>query len=129
MNMKLNAIAMAVLTAGLIGMMTGKATEFLYDGGPKHPGVHPEEKRGYKIEVTEITASGAPAAPAGPPDVSALYSTADIAAGADYFNKKCTVCHSIDKGGPNRSVPICTALLAANSPATKASVTALHSKP
>ncbi|MFN8929350.1 MAG: c-type cytochrome [Alphaproteobacteria bacterium] len=105
MNMKLNTIAMAVLTAGLIGMVTGKATEFLYDGGPKHPGAHHEEKRGYKIEVAETTADGAPAAPVGPPDISALYATADVAAGADYFNKKCTVCHSIDKGGPNKVGP------------------------
>ena len=59
MNSRMNTIAMAVLTAGLIGMVTGKATEFLYDGGPKHPGVHEEATRGYKIEVTETAATGA----------------------------------------------------------------------
>jgi len=106
MNMKLNTIAMAVLTAGLIGMVTGKATEFLYDGGPKHPGGHHEEKRGYSIEVVEDAGAGGAAAPTGPADISALYASADIAAGADYFSKKCATCHTIEKGeaakiGPN----------------------------
>jgi cytochrome c len=105
MNSKLNTIAMAVLTAGLIGMVTGKVTEFLYDGGPKHPGHQEEAKRGYKIEVTETATASAAAAPAGPPDISSLYATADMAAGADYFNKKCTTCHTIDKGGPNKIGP------------------------
>ena len=38
MNMNMNKIAGAVFLAGLIGMTTGKVTEFLYDGGPAHPG-------------------------------------------------------------------------------------------
>jgi cytochrome c len=105
MNMKLNTIAMAVLTAGLIGMMSGKVTEFLYDGGPKHPGAHHEEKRGYKIEVVETTGGEAAPVSQGPNDISALYATADLAAGADYFNKKCTTCHTIDKGGANKVGP------------------------
>ena len=105
MNSRMNTIAMAVLTAGLIGMVTGKATEFLYDGGPKHPGVHEEATRGYKIEVTETAATGAAAAPAGPPDISALYATADIAAGEAYFSKTCATCHTIGKGEPNKIGP------------------------
>jgi cytochrome c len=106
MNMKLNTIAMAVLTAGLIGMVTGKATEFLYDGGPAHPGGHHEEKRGYSIEVAEDAgAGGAPAAAAGPGDISALLPTADIAAGADFFGKKCSTCHTIEQGEPNKVGP------------------------
>lgn len=106
MNMKLNTIAMAVLSAGLIGMVTGKATEFLYDGGPAHPGAHHEEKRGYSIEVTEDAGTGGgAAAPAGPADLSALYAAADIAAGADYFSKKCATCHTIEKGEPNKVGP------------------------
>lgn len=106
MNMKLNTIAMAILSAGLIGMVTGKATEFLYDGGPQHPGGHHEEKRGYSIEVVEDAgAGGAPAAAAGPGDISALLPTADIAAGADYFSKKCSTCHTIEKGEPAKVGP------------------------
>lgn len=106
MNMKLNTIAMAILSAGLIGMVTGKATQFLYDGGPEHPGGHHEEKRGYSIEVVEDAGAGGAVAPSGPTDISALYASADIAAGGDYFNKKCSTCHTIEKGeaakvGPN----------------------------
>jgi cytochrome c len=105
MNMKLNTIAMAVLAAGLIGMVTGKATEFLYDGGPAHPGAHHDEKRGYSIEVVEEASTGGAAAPAGPTDISALYASADIAAGGDYFSKKCSTCHTIEKGEANKVGP------------------------
>ena len=52
-NLNMNKAAAAILVAGLIGMVTGKVTEFLYFGGPEHPGAHAEIKRGYSIEVTE----------------------------------------------------------------------------
>lgn len=104
-NLNGNKIAAALILAGLIGMVAGKATEFLYDGGPQHAGGHHEEKRGYSIEVTEVETTGGPAAPAGPADISALYASADKEAGASYFSKKCAVCHSIEKGGPNKVGP------------------------
>lgn len=104
-NLNGNKIAAAILVAGLIGMVTGKATEFLYFGGPQHAGVHHEEKRGYSIEITEAPADGGAAAPAVAADISALYATADVKAGGDYFGKKCTVCHGIEKGGPNKVGP------------------------
>ncbi|MFZ4125791.1 MAG: c-type cytochrome [Rickettsiales bacterium] len=103
--MKLNTIAMAILTAGVIGMVTGKVTQFMYDGGPAHPGAHHEEKRGYSIEVVESAGAGAPAAAEGPGDISALLPNADIAAGADYFSKKCSTCHTIEKGEPAKIGP------------------------
>ncbi len=96
---------MAILTAGVIGMVTGKVTQFMYDGGPAHPGGHHEEKRGYSIEVAETSAGGAPAAATGPADISALYANADIAAGADYFSKKCSTCHTIEQGEPAKIGP------------------------
>lgn len=105
-NLNGNKIAAALILAGLIGMVAGKATEFLYDGGPQHAGGHHEEKRGYSIEVTEVEAgAGGAAAPAGPADISALYATADKDAGAAYFGKKCAVCHNIDKGAANKVGP------------------------
>ena len=103
-NLNGNKIAAAILVAGLIGMVTGKATEFLYFGGPEHPGSHHEEKRGYSIEITEAPAGGE-AVVAAAADISALYATADTKAGGDYFAKKCAVCHSIEKGGPNKVGP------------------------
>lgn len=104
-NLNMNKAAAAILVAGLIGMVTGKVTEFLYFGDPEHPGSHHEEKRGYSIEVTEAPAGGAPAAPTTAADISALYATVDVKAGEDYFGKKCTTCHSIDKGGANKVGP------------------------
>ena len=105
-GMELNKIAAAVLLAGLIGMVAGKVTEFLYEGGPEHPGHHEEEARGYSIEVTEDATGGdGAAAPQGAPDISALIASADAAKGADYFGKKCAVCHDATKGGPNKVGP------------------------
>jgi cytochrome c len=104
-NLNTNKIAGAILLAGLIGMVAGKATEFLYDGGPKHAGGHHEEVRGYKIDVPEVAEAGGAAAVATAADISALYPTADIAAGESYFAKKCAVCHNIDKGGANKVGP------------------------
>ncbi len=103
-NLNMNKAAAAILVAGLIGMVTGKVTEFLYEGGPAHPGHH-EEARGYKIEVAETTDAGEAAAPAGAADISALYASADVAAGGAYFGKKCAVCHDDSKGGANKVGP------------------------
>ena len=105
-NLNLNKVAAAILVAGLIGMFTGKVTEFLYDGGPKEPGQHDEGKRGYKIDVVETASAGdAGAAPKEAADISSLYATADVKAGGDYVAKKCTVCHNVDKGGANKVGP------------------------
>jgi cytochrome c len=103
-NLNMNKAAAAILVAGLIGMFTGKITEFLYYGGPEHPGAHTEEKRGYSIEITEAPAGGAAVADEAA-DISALYATADVKAGEEYFGKKCAVCHSIEKGGANKVGP------------------------
>jgi cytochrome c len=100
-----NKIAAAILLAGLIGMVSGKVTEFLYDGGPQHAGGHHEEVRGYKIDVPEVAAEGGAAVVATAADISALYASADVEAGKSYFEKKCTVCHNIDKGGANKVGP------------------------
>lgn len=104
-NLNTNKIAAAILVAGLIGMFTGKITEFLYDGGPKHHGTHAEEKRGFKIDVVETAEGGAAGAPAEAADISALFASADVAAGEAFFNKKCTVCHDGTKGGGNKVGP------------------------
>lgn len=106
-NLNTNKIAGAILLAGLIGMVAGKATEFLYDGGPQHAGGHHEEHRGFKIDVPEGETAGADggAATAEAADISALYASADVAAGESYFGKKCAVCHNIEKGQPNKVGP------------------------
>ncbi len=104
-NLNVNKIAGAILLAGLIGMVSGKVTEFLYDGGPQHHGAHAEEERGFKVDVVEAPADGGAAAPAGPADLTALYATADAKAGGEFFSKKCATCHDITKGGANKVGP------------------------
>lgn len=103
-NLNMNKAAAAILVAGLIGMVTGKATEFLYFGMENEAGHGAEAKRGYKIDVVEAPADGSPA-PTGAQDLSALYTTADVKAGGDLFAKKCTTCHSGEKGGANKIGP------------------------
>jgi len=97
-GMEMNKIAAAILLAGLIGMVAGKASEFLYYGAAEHEG-H-EAKRGYAIAISEAEAA-TPGAPQGAADISALLASADIAKGKDYFSKKCATCHTIDKGAAN----------------------------
>lgn len=104
-NLNMNKIAGAILLAGLIGMVTGKVTEFLYDGELHHAGHHEEGPRGFKIEGASEAAAGGAAADAGAPDIAALYAAADAKAGADFFSKKCSVCHNIEKGAGNKVGP------------------------
>lgn len=106
-SLNTNKIAAAILVAGLIGMVTGKVTEFLYFGGEEPAGEHQEAKRGYGIEVVaDATAGeGGAAAPAGPVDITPLLASADVKAGGDIFAKKCTTCHTGDKGGANKIGP------------------------
>lgn len=64
------------------------------------------EKPGFAIEAAEeggAAAGGGEAAPAAVP-VAQLLASANAEAGAAVF-KKCTACHSIEKGGPNKVGP------------------------
>jgi cytochrome c len=103
-DLNMNKAAAAVLLAGLIGMVAGKASELLYVGHFEHPGHHGEEHRGYKIDVVEEAAGGG-TAPQGAADISALYASADVKAGGEYFTKKCAVCHTIENGGADKVGP------------------------
>ncbi|WP_269930901.1 c-type cytochrome [Aminobacter sp. HY435] len=64
------------------------------------------EKPGFAIEAAEEgggAAGGGEAAPAAVP-IAQLLASANAEAGAAVF-KKCTACHSIEKGGPNKVGP------------------------
>jgi cytochrome c len=102
-GIEINKIAGAILLAGVIAMVTGLASEGLYKGsiGGEHHGGH-EAKRGYSIEGAESTesASAAPAAEEKPVDIAAFMAKADAKAG-EGLAKKCTACHTFDKGGKN----------------------------
>lgn len=95
---ELNKIAGAVLLAGFIAMVSGLVAEALYHGSIS--GQHAtEEKRGYTIAGAE-SAGDEHAAPIEekPVDIAPLMASADAAAG-QAVSKKCTSCHTFDKGG------------------------------
>lgn len=96
--MELNKIAAAILLAGIIAMVAGFVTDKLY---------HPQtelEKRGYSIEVAEVSTTGEAVAAPAPINIAELMANADIEAGKA-FSKKCMACHSFEKGGPNKVGP------------------------
>ncbi len=103
-NLNMNKIAASILLAGLIGMVAGKATDFMYGGGEEEA-AKTDVKRGYSIEVTEAPEGGAEAAPQGAPDIAPLFASADVKAGGDFVNSKCTVCHNVGKGEGNKIGP------------------------
>jgi cytochrome c len=98
-GLEINKIAGAVLLAGVIAMTAGLLSEGLYAGGGHG---HEEAKRGYTIAGAETAgdASGAPQAEEKPVDIATLMGAADVKAG-EALIKKCTACHTFDKGGKN----------------------------
>lgn len=92
-----NKVFAAVLVAGIVAMLAGFIAKKV---------VHSEElaEDAYPIEVAEVTASGAPAAPVGPDPIANLIAAADITKGQK-LSKACAACHSFDKGGPNKIGP------------------------
>jgi cytochrome c len=94
----MNKIAGAILSAGLLAMLTGFAAHMLY---------HPKELAGPAFVIaagepkTETTQAEAPA---GPEPILALLASASADDG-EKLSKKCTACHSFTSGGPNKVGP------------------------
>lgn len=103
-DMEMNKIAGSVFLAGIIAMVSGLLASGLYPGGEPHGPVDAEVKRGYVVPGAEQFAEGASGGPAGaaadagPVDIATFLATADVAAGEKLI-KRCTACHTFDKGG------------------------------
>lgn len=98
-SFELNKIAGAILLAGFIAMTSGLISEALYHGTVGEHATK-EEKRGYTIAGAEDTGSehAAPKEEEKPVDIGPLMAGADAKAGEAVL-KKCTSCHTFDKGG------------------------------
>ena len=100
-GLEFNKIAAAVLLAGIIALVSGLAAEGLYTGSISES--EKEVKRGYTVAGAENAEAGTAAAPAEeekPVDIKPLLAKADVTAGQAQ-SKKCTSCHTFDKGGKN----------------------------
>ncbi len=94
-----NKVAAAVLSAGLLAMLTGFiAREFF------HP--HHLEKPAYQIAagVPSAGEKQTASAPAGPAPIAPLLAKANVEEGKKIAHK-CESCHTLDKGGKNKIGP------------------------
>jgi cytochrome c len=96
-NLELNKVVAAVLVAGLVGMAAGNLSDILYK-----PNLN--VKHGYKVEVTEVPVAGTVPAAEVKVDIIELLAKSSAESGAKLI-KKCTLCHSFTKGGPNKIGP------------------------
>jgi len=101
-SLESNKIAAAVLTAGVIAMLSGFVAELLY-----HPHVELEENS-YVIAAAPAD-SGAGGAPAEEEKalepIAPLLAAADPAAGEQLAGKQCAACHTFNEGGANKVGP------------------------
>ena len=93
-----NTVAGCVLASMLFAMVVGKVSNALV-----HP--HKLDKPALAVsdEAPTQTAAAAPAAEL--PPIGPKLASANVDAGKAIFQKQCFVCHTIDKGGPNKVGP------------------------
>jgi cytochrome c len=91
-SLEINKFAAGIICAGLLAMAAGKVADVM---------VHPQqlEKNAYVVDIGALESAAAPKESGGPSlePVMAMLASADVAAGQKIF-KKCSACHSVDKG-------------------------------
>tara|TARA_B100001250_G_scaffold57534_2_gene44640 strand:- start:583 stop:1113 length:531 start_codon:yes stop_codon:yes gene_type:complete len=95
-SFEINKIVAAVLVVFLIVFGIGKVSNIVFH-------VEKPNKSAYKVEVSNLTATQASSSVQSV-DISALLAMGDLEHGEKVF-KKCTACHSINKGGKNKIGP------------------------
>ena len=99
-NLNFNKIAAGVLCGGLLLMGGVKLGEILIPHQKLAENAYP-----FAVAETAATSGTSPApAPAEAEPIAPLLASADIAAGQAQ-SRKCTACHTFDKGGANRVGP------------------------
>ncbi len=93
----LNKIIGAVLTAGLVAMVSGFIAHEVY-------GARELTTPAYAIGGNAPVATQTAAAPTGPEPIAAMLAAADVATG-EKLSKKCKACHTFNKGGVKKVGP------------------------
>ena len=97
--LEFNKIALAVLTAGIVAMLSGFFATILVHSDPA------PEQQAYVIATPgEGAGEATQAAAKEPEDILTMIAAADAAAG-EGVTKKCTACHSFNEGGANKIGP------------------------
>lgn len=100
-SLESNKIAAAVLTAGVIAMLSGFVADLVY-----HPHVELEEDA---YPIAAAPADGAGEAPAEEEEaiepIAPLLASADVAAGEQLASRQCAACHTFEEGGANKVGP------------------------
>ena len=100
-SLESNKIAAAILTAGVVAMLSGFVAELLY-----HPQVELEENSYVIAAAPEDSGAGqAPAKEEALEPIAPLLAAADPAAGEQLASKQCATCHTFDEGGANKVGP------------------------
>ena len=94
-SFEINKIIAAILVTVLLVFGISKTADVVFH-------VNKPDIKGYKVEVSEATATQASTETK--IDISALLAMGDIDHGAKVF-KKCAACHSINQGGKNKIGP------------------------
>ncbi|WP_282605874.1 cytochrome c family protein [Pelagibius sp. Alg239-R121] len=96
-SLEMNKIGAAVLTAGVIAMTAGFIAEQLFHKAPL-------AEHAFMVEGVGETQTASVAETPSLDPVTPLLAAADLAAGEKAF-KKCSACHTVDKGGKDKVGP------------------------